>query len=151
MNPQPGLPALVLALTVGLGACEVHSCPDVGCATQARLTGTIPAPEATAKLDVEYCSSKRCITGQISVAAADARNCIDGYGGSSVCLERRGDQLEVEAVMSGDVPREGDVYTLRLVELESSQVLCDEARTAHVTTTHDEDECLTCTNASMNL
>ncbi len=146
--------ALGLALAVGLCGCEPHYCVDIGCAGAATLTGSIPLPETMGLLvlEVEFCGPERCLTGQISVEAYDSTDCMDGFGGSSVCLARRGEHAEVRATLFGSRdPREGDLYTLRLVELESSEVLLDEARPAHVKTTYNEDACLTCTSASMEL
>jgi hypothetical protein len=127
---------------VGVGGCDLSSCPDLGCANTVRLTGTLPAPADINTIDATYCRRDVCKEVTIELAAATGNDC----NATGVCASVSGEVIQFQAFWLPNEPPVGEAYRLRLADHATGDLLLDETR--KVTAKRSElDECTQCWNA----
>lgn len=145
----------------GSTACTLEqiecACPTYACGNEAKLTGKLAVPKDAGAARVKFCKGADCVGGPIDLSQVGAEpTCVgDGQVGiGDVCVTRdsAGD-FQVEASLVGqdnDVPPDGELYTLAVMDEESGDVLLEETRAADYVITR-EDCCHRCWHARMNL
>jgi hypothetical protein len=151
-----------LALFAGGPACTLEqadcACPAYGCVNAGKLTGDIALPTKATGARVKYCDQVDCLEDVLDlsqIASAPELTCVrdDGPSFSMVCFQRdAAGKVHVEATLErdGEMPPDGERYTLTIVEEASGDTLFEVAREADYEVTR-EDCCHRCWSAEMTL
>jgi len=141
---------------VMLGGCGSAACTLDSCPSGAGVTGKFELGDSTAAVDAKFCNAHaRCVTALINRRDFSwGREFCAGLNRSEICFSGPTDgQVEVSARLlqdSGDMPPDGESFTLTLVDHDSKQVIVEQTRFADYETTR-EDDCHHCWWAAMQL
>ncbi|HKY37287.1 MAG TPA: hypothetical protein VJN18_15190 [Polyangiaceae bacterium] len=154
---------VALLFVIAISACDsvtAEECLAYACVNEARLTGEVEQPEGTELVDARFCSDAiGCVEGLVDLRELDSGEVCTGnnpepYAGR-VCFSRASEGgLSIEAALSrtddGTVPKDGETYTLRVVDHDSEVVLVESQSSADYEITR-QDNCHVCWAAEMSL
>ena len=125
--------ALAVLLATLWPGCVTHQCTEMGCRDQARVSADLPAELGA--LAAELCMNDICKSVELAQSPETSEECVtlDAPQWGEACLSEAMNgvrRLTISIDLSQLGARDGDVYTLRVVDEASGELLLDDAKTA---------------------
>jgi hypothetical protein len=142
---------ILLVAACLLSGC-FKSCPDIGCATSATLTGNISVERTPLQVDVTLCAVG-CVEGVVDLTDHDSACSQVEEGDTELCLKRSDDgRLDIAASWTfvTSSPRGTLPFSIKLSHYDDGQVFLDATRPGVFKTARVND-CLRCSSADVKL
>ena len=121
------------------------TCLDYGCISQARLHGEVQVPASVKVIEAEYCAADACEHAELDATSTTSSTSACSASEVGVCMRGEGETRTVSAVWQGGPSPKNKLYSIRLTDHDTGQVLLEETRslTGHFGPQQDDchDDC----------